>query len=48
MSEQPLLVRTPGQRWPDRPVVPKKHKPAVDNETLARVKAALVRLPCQN
>jgi|HubBroStandDraft_3_1064219.scaffolds.fasta_scaffold1103541_2 hypothetical protein len=43
MSEQPLLVRTP-----EPVIILAPRKPGPDPETLARVRDALVRLPCQN
>jgi hypothetical protein len=44
MSDQPLLVRTPAPgNAPLKPI-----KPPPDLATLARVKDALVRLPCQS
>lgn len=48
MSDQPLLVRTPDQRWPEIPEIPRHVPPKLDRKTLQRIRAALVRLLCQN
>jgi hypothetical protein len=45
MSDQPLLVRTPGQSG-DKPLIPVK--PLDDPALLARVLDGLEALPCLN